>query len=217
MTEQPYDQPIEGVTRRTRRRIPRAAATVGLTALLGFAGAGAAFALSGSPSTHSSAASLATSTSSGSSTATGSSSGSTKPPAGPRGHFGPGFGGPMGGPMMGGDVLHGVFTVKTASGSYVTEETQVGTVSSVSSNSITVKSADGYSQTYAVKSSTIVDSQAGGIGAVASSDSVRITAETQSGSETATSIVDTTKIGSSRQAFGFGAPPASPSTSGSPA
>ncbi|MGC8512655.1 MAG: hypothetical protein ACP5P1_06415 [Acidimicrobiales bacterium] len=211
MTEQPYDQPIEGVTPRRRRRVPRAAATVGLTALLGFGGAGAAFALSGSPSTHSSAASLATSTSSGSSSSTGSSSAPTKPPAGPRGHFGPGFGGPM----MGGDVLHGVFTVKNPSGSYVTEETQVGTVSSVSQSSITVKSADGYSQTYAVTSSTVVDSQAGGIGAVAQNDSVRITAETQSGTETATSIVDTTKIGASRQAFGFGAPPSSSSTSAS--
>ncbi len=117
--------------------------------------------------------------------------------------------------MMGGDVLHGVFTVKAPSGSYVTEETQVGTVSSVSQSSITVKSADGYSQTYAVTSSTVVDSQAGGIGAVAQNDSVRITAETQSGSETATSIVDTTKIGASRQAFGLGAPPSSSSTSAS--
>jgi hypothetical protein len=123
----------------------------------------------------------------------------------------------MGGPMMGGDVLHGVFTVRTPSGSYVTEETQVGTVVSVSSNSITVKSSDGYSQAYAVSPSTVVDSQAGGIGAVSTTDSVRITAETQSKTETATYIVDTTKIGSSRQAFGFGAPPASPSTSGSPA
>lgn len=214
MTGQPYDQPIDGVARRTRRRIPRAAVTVGLTALLGFGGAGAAFALSGSPSAHSSAASLATSTSSGSSSAAGSSTAPTKPPAGPRGHFGPGLGGPMGGPMMGGNVLHGVFTVKTPSGKYMTEETQVGTVESVSSSSITVKSADGYSQTYDVKSSTIVDSQAGGIGAVASGDSVRISAETQSGTETATSIVDMTKIGASRQAFGLGAPPKPSSTSG---
>lgn len=113
--------------------------------------------------------------------------------------------------MMGGNVLHGVYTVKTASGTYQTVESQVGTVSSVSPTSIVVSSADGYSHTYVVTTSTVVDSQAGGINAVAKSDTVRVSAVTQSGTDTATSITDMTKIGASRTGFGFG-PPASPST-----
>ena len=119
--------------------------------------------------------------------------------------------------MMGGNVLHGVYTVKTASGTYQTVETQVGTVNSASSTSITVTSADGYSHTYAVTSSTIVDSQANGIGAVAAKDTVRISAITQSGTDTATSITDVTKIGASRTAFGFGTPPAASTSSGTAA
>lgn len=112
---------------------------------------------------------------------------------------------------MGGKVLHGVFTVKTPSGTYQTVEEQVGTVTAVSSGSITVKSTDGYSNTYSVSSSTVVDSQAGGINAVAANDTVRVSAAVpKSGTDTATSITDTTKIAASRSGFGFGAPTAAP-------
>ena len=78
----------------------------------------------------------------------------------------------------------------------------------VSKSSITVKSDDGFTQTYTVQSSTVVDSQADGIGAVAGTDTVRIEALVSGTTQTATNIVDTTKIGSSRKGFGYPTPAA---------
>ena len=60
-----------------------------------------------------------------------------------------GFGGLAGA----GRVVHGEFTVRTASG-YKTVDEQVGAVTAVSSSQITVKSSDGYTHTYKVVSST---------------------------------------------------------------
>lgn len=63
--------------------------------------------------------------------------------------------GPFRGPAAGfpGNALHGEFTV-ASDGGYVTERMQTGTVSAPSATSITVKSEDGYTQTYAIDSST---------------------------------------------------------------
>jgi hypothetical protein len=142
----------------------------------------------------------AAATSSSSSSSSGSSGTSTlpaPPKLGPRA-LRPGRG------ISGGRIVHGSFTEQTPSGSYETVEVQVGTVQSVSSTSITLKSADGYTHTYAVTSSTIVDAQRDGISSVSTGDTVRLSAETVNGTDTAMSITDTTKIGSSRQSFGFG-------------
>jgi hypothetical protein len=116
------------------------------------------------------------------------------------------FGGLGGGPGFGGfgGVLHGQFTVPKASGTgYQTEDVQRGTVTAVSSSSITVKSADGYSATYAVASSTEVNAQAAGIGAVKVGDTVSVIATVSQGKATAASIIDMTSIKASRGAFGF--------------
>lgn len=158
------------------------AVTVGLSAFLGLAGAGVAFAVGG-----------------GSSSVGSSSSTPTTPPAkGPHGWKG----GPPGRMGMGGDVVHGQYTVKSGSG-YKTMDVQLGTVSTVSPTSITVTSSDGFSATYAVQPSTVVDSQAGGISSVGNTDLVRIEALVSGKSATATSIVDITKVGDSRKGFGL--------------
>lgn len=60
----------------------------------------------------------------------------------PRGFAGPG--------------IHGEFTVKNKDGSYTTLVSQRGTVQSVSDSSISVKSDDGFTQSYAINSSTTI-------------------------------------------------------------
>jgi hypothetical protein len=108
----------------------------------------------------------------------------------------------LGGFGFGGAVVHGQETVKQGTG-YKTIYFQTGTVKAVSGSSITVVSSDNYEATYTVKSSTLVDSQAGGISAVAVKDTVSIEA-VDGTPPVAASILDTTKVGASRQGFGFG-------------
>jgi hypothetical protein len=127
------------------------------------------------------------------------------------GRFG-GLGG-LGGLGLGGlgGVIHGQVTVPKSGGGYQTVDLQSGTVTAVSSSSITVKSADGYSATYAVSSSTEVDAQAAGIGTVKTGDTVDVMATISGGKATAASIIDETAIRSSRGSFSFPAgPPAAP-------
>jgi hypothetical protein len=105
-----------------------------------------------------------------------------------------------------GDVVHGQFTTRTSSGGYQTVAVQVGKVATVSSTAISVTSTDGYSHSYTVTASTVVDAQRDGIGSVAVGDQVRIVATTKGTQATATNVVDTTKIGASRAGFGFDRP-----------
>ena len=51
---------------------------------------------------------------------------------------------------VGGTSLHGEFVVRDAAGGYTTVLTQTGTVTANSPTSITVRSDDGYSQTYVI-------------------------------------------------------------------
>jgi hypothetical protein len=173
-------------------RLPRAVMVGGLAVGLALGGAGMAFA--------------ATSGSTTPSTTTPSK------PAGPvhrgvRGPAGLGFGAPGGL----GRVVHGEFTTRTASGAYRTVLVQSGTVDGTpTTTSITVKSADGYTHTYAVSSSTVLDAQRGGISSVGNGDQVRVLATPVNGQDTATNIVDATKVGASRKGFGFGPRPVTP-------
>jgi hypothetical protein len=119
------------------------------------------------------------------------------------------FGG-FGGLGLGG-VVHGQVTERTSGGGYQTVDIQSGTVTAVSPSSITVKSADGYSATYVVVSSTEVNAQAAGILTVKVGDTVELTATVSGGTATAASIVDMSSIQSSRGSFNFPAgPPAAP-------
>ena len=93
-----------------------------------------------------------------------------------------GLGGPFG-------AVHGQFVVPKSGGGYQTIDTQRGSVTSVSTNSITVKSADGFTKTYQVSSSTNVDAQRDGIGSVKTGHQVAVTA-TDRGTAAAVSILD---------------------------
>jgi hypothetical protein len=113
-----------------------------------------------------------------------------------------GFGG-LGalGPL--GSVVHGQFTIHAPGGGYQTIDVQVGAVTAVSSTSITVASTNGFKQKYVVTASTLVDSQRDGIGSVSTKDQVEVVAKQSGATATAISIVDRTKVQSSRAGFGF--------------
>lgn len=115
--------------------------------------------------------------------------------------FGPGLGGLAFGGL--GGAIHGQLTEPKSGGGYQTVDVQRGSVTKVSSSSITVKSADGYTATYVVSSSTEVNAQAAGIATVKVGDTVSLTATVSSGKTTADSIIDMSSIKSSRGAYGF--------------
>ena len=105
-----------------------------------------------------------------------------------------GFGGPGGGGarmnILGrrgmetlAQALHGDFTVQE-NGSYVTERMQRGEVTALSSASITVKSTDGYTQTYTIDSSTEKASN------LATGSSAMVLAKLNGTAATATSVTD---------------------------
>jgi len=101
---------------------------------------------------------------------------------------------------MGGAVIHGQYTVPDGTNSFQTDDIQVGKASAVSANAITVTSADNFSHPYVVTANTIVDSQRDGIATVANGDEVRVLATTSKTGDTATSVMDMTKLAAS----GFG-------------
>jgi hypothetical protein len=80
---------------------------------------------------------------------------------GPHQAFGPGGGMPggpgqhggMGGPgpdAVDGTSLHGEFVVRDGAGSYTTVVTQTGAITAISPTAVTVRSEDGFSQTYGI-------------------------------------------------------------------
>ncbi|MFL6075008.1 MAG: hypothetical protein ACJ73S_16540 [Mycobacteriales bacterium] len=124
-------------------------------------------------------------------------------PGGPHGHLG---GGPRFAPWGGpGGALHGEFVVPKSGGGYQTVDTQHGKVTAVSKDSITVRSDDGYSKSYAVTSDTMVNADRDGISAVKNGDDVAVTATVSGGKATATTIVDLTQAKANMKKW---APPA---------
>lgn len=109
---------------------------------------------------------------------------------GGRGSFMGGLGSFMGGLGTGG-VVHSSYTVKLPSGSYETIDTQVGTAQDVSANSITVKSADGFTQVYQVGTSTVVDADYDGILSVKVNDNISIEGVVSSSSSSSSSSTST--------------------------
>ena len=104
-------------------------------------------------------------------------------PGRPGGGMGFGFGAPFG-------AVHGQFVVPKAGGGYQTIDTQRGSVTAVSSTSITIKSADGFTKTYRVTGSTNVDAQRDGIGSIKTGHRVAVAATVSGGTATAVSILD---------------------------
>ena len=131
-------------------------------------------------------------------------------PGGMRGELG--FGGQMG-------ALHGEFVVPKQGGGYQTLVVQRGAVSSVSSSTITVKSDDGFSATYAVGADALVNAARDGIGSIKKGDQVSVLAQQQSGNDAALTIADLTRWQGLRDKFGHdrgraddGTPPTSSPT-----
>jgi hypothetical protein len=115
-------------------------------------------------------------------------------------------------------VIHGSYTLKGPNGDYETIDTQYGTAGAVSAGSITVTSADGFSQTYVVDSSTIVNADSSGITAVNNGDTVTVTATASGGTVTAQTVTDLTQVQANRKPWaprftkGPGTPPGAPTT-----
>jgi hypothetical protein len=186
----------------------RVAVMAGVVAVGVLAGAGVAVAAtsSSSPTPNPSASPSA------------SPSPSAKPPAralppkgawrihGAPGPFGPGFAGPglLGGGLFG--AVHGTVVVPKSGGGYQTVAFQNGKVTAVSSTSITLHSADGYSHTYPVTSSTIVNAQRDGIGSIKAGNQVVVTATVSGSTTTVIRIIDVTQLQQGFHRF-FGAPP----------
>jgi hypothetical protein len=117
-----------------------------------------------------------------------------------------------------GGIVHGSFTVKGPNGSYETLDTQLGTVEDVSSSTITVRSADGFTQSYGVTSSTIVYADYQGIGSVSKGDEVAVLGLASGSTITAESVVDLTQVQANRRSWSpLPAPGPGPNPGGSPA
>jgi len=135
------------------------------------------------------------------------------------GFGGGGFGGAaVGGLGLGGPIIDGQFTIKGPNG-YETVSERTGTVSSVTDTSgstwsLTVKSADGSSGTFAVDSGTSVNGGEMGIGSVKTGDTVQVVAVVSGGTATAKVVNDQTVLKANGGTWGpMG--PASGSNSGS--
>ena len=99
------------------------------------------------------------------------------------------FGGPGAlGALFG--AVHGTAVVPKPGGGYQTIAFQNGKVTAVSSTSITLHSADGYTHSYQVTSSTLVNAQRDGIGSIKAGNQVIVIATVSGSTATATRIVD---------------------------
>ena len=132
------------------------------------------------------------------------------------GHGRGGLGGPgFGGPGDGGQLLHGTEVVQQGT-KVVTIEEQAGKVTAVSATSITVKSTDGYTETYVVGSTTQIGKKGAQakISAVAVGDTVRIEGVKSGSTVTAGHVMDGVPtmpaIGGPRGWNGSTTPPTAP-------
>ena len=112
-------------------------------------------------------------------------------------------------------AVHGQFVVPKSGGGYQTIDTQRGSVTAVSATSITVKSADGFSKTYQVVSSTDVDGKQNGISPVKTGHQVTVTATVSGSTATAASILDFNLLPAMHGGGGWNHPtPSAPPTTG---
>jgi hypothetical protein len=125
------------------------------------------------------------------------------------GPFGPGFAGPglLGGGLFG--AVHGTAVVPKPGGGYQTVAFQNGKVTAVSSTSITLHSADGYSHTYQVTSSTMVNAQRDGIGSIKTGNQAVVDATVSGSTTTAVRILDLSQLQQGFHRFFSPAPGAS--------
>ena len=199
-------RPIGPMSLRSWSRRPYVLAGVAVVALLGGAGAALASTGSGSPSGSPNAVAA-----------------SPAPSPVPSGLPGPGSGRPgfrrFGAGSMGfgavAGALHGQLVLPKPGGGYETVDVQSGQVTAVSTTSITLKSADGFSKSYVLTGSTVVDAQRAGIGSVKAGNQVTLLATVSGSTATATSITDLTLLPQGRPGFGYGRARSGPGSSGS--
>jgi hypothetical protein len=173
-------------------RRPYIIAGVAVAALLG--GAGAAVAATHSPTPAASSSALISNP-----TPTPGQPGAPAPKF-PRDRFGRGPG--LGFGLFG--ALHGQFVIAKSGGGYQTVDVQTGQVTAVSSTSITLKSSDGFTNTYVITSSTLVDAQRDGIGSVKVGNQASVQATVSGSAATAVSLEDLTLLQQERPVFGIG-------------
>jgi len=101
--------------------------------------------------------------------------------------------------------IHGQIVLAKPGGGYQTVDFQNGSVTKVDSMSITLKSADGFTQSYPITTSTVVSAGRDGIGSVTSGNSAIVLATVSGHTATAVRIIDLTMLKASHQMFGFGA------------
>jgi hypothetical protein len=89
-------------------------------------------------------------------------------------------------------ILHGQAVLSKPGGGYQTVAFQRGTVTAVSSGSITLKSTDGFTQTYVINGSTVVGAHRGGISSVTAGNTASVIATVSGKTFTATRIIDWT-------------------------
>jgi hypothetical protein len=99
-------------------------------------------------------------------------------------------------------MLHGQFVEAKPGGGYQTVDVQNGQVTAVSSTSITLKSSDGFTKTYVVTNSTMVDAQRDGIGSVKVGNQAAVFATVSGSTVTAANVADLTLFQQNRPDFG---------------
>lgn len=101
---------------------------------------------------------------------------------------------------LGGKGIHGEFVVKDPDGEgYRTMAFQRGEATAVSATSITVRSEDGFSRTYAVGDDTLVNAGDEGVADISTGDRVHVMAVLEGEIANAIRVVDATKVGKWRQ------------------
>jgi hypothetical protein len=101
-----------------------------------------------------------------------------------------------------GGALHGSFVVPDGSGGYRTVVMQRGAATKVSDTSITVRSEDGFEQTYAITADTAVGADRQGVNGIAQGADVAVMGEKKGSGVTALHVADLAAFGG----HGFGSP-----------
>ena len=133
--------------------------------------------------------------------ASGGTSTATPAPGGKAFKRGPGMLHGRGHLLGMGGALHGSFVVPDGSGGYRTVVMQRGAATKVSDTSITVRSEDGFEQTYAITADTAVGAGRQGVNGIAKGADVVVMGEKKGSGVTALHVADLAALG-----HGFGGP-----------
>ena len=125
-----------------------------------------------------------------------STSTATPVPGGKAFKRGPGMLRGRGGHLLGmGGALHGSFVVPDGSGGYRTVVMQLGAATKVSDTSITVRSDDGFEQTYAITADTAVGADRQGVNGIPKGADVAVMGEKKGSGVTALHVADLAAFG----------------------